>query len=339
LRIYNYSFHTTAIQKDGSYSIWNIQDPIQEQPRTFEQRILYNGTIKEAVHRTRDRVKLYKVLTDRIIEVKASEFGPAVDNANLDCRDPNRSALLIQSLIDEIYPILGLKKPNNVTAIIEQDGDKHKITYNLDLKLLASTQSLKFHLGSPLVAAAQSNRLLWSAANLNSDIYIGRPMSTLIGDKLYESGIKTNRIQQIIERLDLEVEFPDLRSLVNQGILKFDDIQLLRRKGKLFRRWLQTEGERDRNAIIAYHNEVSKETGLFKYGRRSLEIFGVIGGAALGGYIGEIKTGISGALIGSALGAGSEYLLGVASKLGDSWRPVVFGNWMKEKIEKIISER
>ena len=55
------------------------------------------------------------------------------------------------------------------------------------------------------------------------------------------------------------------------------------------------ESDRDRDAIIAYHHEVAKESGIVKATRKALNLFGVIGGGALGGALGNVMSGIEGA--------------------------------------------
>src|SRR5690606_25376929 len=116
---------------------------------------------------------------------------------------------------------------------------------------------LGFHLGMPLTALAICNRLIWSAAQLNLDLYLGSPMATLVGDKLYESQVKALKTENLIHQLNTEVEFPDIRRLVNQRKIGLDSILEIRKKSRKFREWLQQENDRDRNAIIAYHNEVA----------------------------------------------------------------------------------
>lgn len=46
IKIYDYSFATTAILKDDSYTIWNVQDEMQAKPGTFEQRYLYHPSVE-----------------------------------------------------------------------------------------------------------------------------------------------------------------------------------------------------------------------------------------------------------------------------------------------------
>ncbi|MFQ5568291.1 MAG: hypothetical protein ACE5G0_01365 [Rhodothermales bacterium] len=152
-------------------------------------------------------------------------------------------------------------------------------------------------------------------------------MSVLVGNKLYE-GSRVAKLGQTIESLESIVEFPDVRSLVGRGDLTWSDVLRIRRKAVKFRRWLQQESDRDRDAIIAYHHEVAKESNLLRASRKGLSIFGVLGGAAAGAVL-------SGPL-GAVVGAGGGYLLDLAAKIGSEWKPVVFGNWMKKRIEKIL---
>src|SRR5205814_8696959 len=73
------------------------------------------------------------------------------------------------------------------------------------------------------------------------------------------------------------------------GSLRLDEKEVseIRRKGSKFRAWLQTEAERDRDAIIAYHTEVAKESGFVGVGRRSLKLFGFVSGSILGAAMGH----------------------------------------------------
>jgi len=344
IQVYDYAFISTAVEFDGTYNVLNIQDPIQEKPNTFEQRFLYHESVQNCFKHARDRIKLYKVLRNKVTEAKASEFGNTIENARKDYLEPQRSSLLIQSFIDEIYPLLNWGNPPEVIAKIEpldEAKSKHRITWNIDIKKISEALggNLPLHIGTPLTAAVHCNRFLWSAANLNCDLYLGRPMSTLVGDKLYESGYRIIKSRDIIDQLIVEVEFPDIRTLVNTGKINLDDILSFRKKAVKFRRWLQEERTHDRNAIIAYHNELAKETGWTKVGRKTLRLFGflgAVGGPFTGGLLGGNIAGIPGPVLGSIAGKGVEYLLDLASKLNANWRPVIFGNWIRDRIEKTL---
>lgn len=103
--------------------------------------------------------------------------------------------------------------------------------------------------------------------------------SALVGDKLFEAGevavrskIKT---QNVIEELELKVEFPDLRKLVNLDKIDFARVLEIRKKAKKFREWLQSESEREREAIWAYHREVARKSGFTNVARHTLKLFGL----------------------------------------------------------------
>ena len=163
-------------------------------------------------------------------------------------------------------------------------------------------------------------------------------MGMLVGDKLYESTERIAKAGAVIEDLKAKVEFPDVRALVNHGQIDLQEILRIRKKAQKFRDWLQRESDRDRDAIIAYHNETARELGLVTAGRKALSIFGVLGGGAAGSLIGTAIAGPIGAAIGGAAGSGTGYLADLVSKIGADWKPVVFGNWLRKRIEKLVEE-
>ena len=342
LKIYDYAFMTTVIEKEGSYSLWNIQDPIQAKENTFEQRFLYHQEIESLFPKARHRSKLYSALRDNVIEVKSEEFSNALENAREDYKDPRRNAVVVQSFVDELYKYKKLGHPPKVDAKVTPslDGSKHNLTWNIDFNALSQLagNDVNFHMGTPLTASAHSNRLIWSASNLESDLYLPSPMSALVGDKLYESTQKISRSGKIIEDLKVEVEFPDIRRLVNSGKMDLDNLLKIRKKAKKFRAWLQQESQRDRNAIIAYHNEVARESGIKTGARKAVSIFGILGGGAAGSAAGSLIAGPVGGALGGVVGGAVGYLADVTSKIGANWRPVVFGQWLRKRIEDVIDE-
>jgi hypothetical protein len=121
--------------------------------------------------------------------------------------------------------------------------------------------------------------------------------------------------------------------------MSFNDVLAIRKKSRRFREWLRAESDRDRDALIAYHNEVAKEAGFTRVGRRALNLFGLVGGGAVGGAVGAVVAGPVGGALGGAAGSAVGYLADLASKVGSGWKPVVFGNWMKERIEQFGKQR
>lgn len=186
-----------------------------------------------------------------------------------------------------------------------------------------------------LCGIAHGNRLLWSAAQASADLFLPTPISRLVSTKLVEADERRARPREILDQLKVTVEFPDVRTMVNSGTLSFGDVLKLRRRAKRFRDWLQTQSERDRDALVAYHNELAKETGFTRSTGMTLKLFGVVGGAM----IGTAVEGHVGAVVGAAIGAAAEeaakYVFDVAGKLDQNWRPVVFGDWARDYIQRI----
>lgn len=333
IKIYDYAFISTAIDIHGTLSLFNIQDESQAKPASYEKRILYSKDVEDCLTHARYRTALYKAVRDNIIEVKADQFGKAIENAREDLNDTGKNNLLIQTFIDHIYKIKKLGTPPLIkTSISHLENGKQKIDYGIDLALLSNKigREIGFHKTTPLVAIANANRLIQSASEEMCDLYIGNPMGTLIGNKLYESNLRISKSKEIIQKLNIEVDFPNIRNLVNTGVLKYQDILQIRNEAKKFREWLQLEGEKDRNALIAYHKEVSKSTGLDRGIKKGLHLFGVLGGAAVGS--------VMGGSLGGMVGAGIPYLVDIATKINRGWRPIIFGDWLDNKIKKLIDE-
>lgn len=338
LRFVDFAFITTAALKDGQYSLLNIQDTTQARPGTFDQRYLYHRSIEEVLPKSRHRKRLFEACGPRTIEFKADDFGRGVENAVADMKNPARAALIVQTLVDEAYRLSGQKDVPTVTATVLADGPlKDQITWNVDFSRISELlgPNVGFHIAQPLTAIALANRLLWAAALLKSDLYAVRPMGRIISDKLHESAQSLAATREIITELQVVVDFPDIRRLVNTGRLTPHELLALRKRSKKFRNWLQNESDRDRDAIFAYHHEVARESGMTVALRRVMALVGVVGSGALGGAFGTMVGGpLAGALVGGST-AGAGYLLDMASRIGTDWRPIVFGDWLHDQTKNL----
>ena len=346
LQIYDYAFYTLPFVHDDGIELWNIQDPIMEKPDSFAERFLEGDDLRRCFSDMRQMNEFCAALDGKVIEVKASDFGSAgIDNAWRDFLNPRRSELIVQALVDELHRLKSLGPPPKVKATVHQSVQQrnvHRITWNVHFDELSRLFGSKLALAatSPLSAAVIGNRSIWSASKLKCDLYLPSPLSPIVGDKLYEADQVAAKNRTVIDQLKTEVEFPDVRRLVNDGQLDFQQVLNIRKKAKRFREWLRLENERDRNAIIAYHEEVAREAGIAKAGRKTLTIFGVIGGGAVGGAIGSVaKDPVAGAAIGGAIGSALTYVTDLASKMGADWKPVVFGNWFKDRIIKLLEDQ
>ncbi len=199
----------------------------------------------------------------------------------------------------------------------------------------------------PLSCAGLSNLYIKAAGKLKCDLFLPKPISKVIGNKLYEiSDLEISKddlkIRNLIEQLEAKVEFPDLRRFVNSDKVDFNKVLEIRNKAKRFRDWLQTESERDTNTLIAYHSEVAKQSGFTNIGKKSLKIFGVLAKIAVSVFtevklkeLDEVNKEMFKEAGGQALDKAFDY---GAKKLGFDWKPVCFGDWYKDEIAKLLKE-
>jgi hypothetical protein len=165
--------------------------------------------------------------------------------------------------------------------------------------------------------------------------------SRLVNAKLIESNERRTKPREVIETLEAQVDFPDIRQLVNSGHLSFGDVLTIRARSRRFREWLQTQAERDRDALLADHHEVAQASGLARAAGKTLKLFGTLVGGGVGAAAGAAVAGPPGAAVGVAAGGavakvveeGFKFVFDVAGKLDEEWRPVVFGDWMRRYVD------
>lgn len=146
----------------------NIQGSLQAQPNSFEQRFLYHAAIEAVLPKARHRSKLYRAFRDRVIEVKADQFGAAIENAKTDHLDSELSALVVQYFVDELYGFCGLTDRPTVVAQREGEPAPYTMHFNVnfgDLGHLTGT-NLNVHPGTPLSGSIHANR--WSLAAVDT---------------------------------------------------------------------------------------------------------------------------------------------------------------------------
>jgi hypothetical protein len=348
IQIYNRAFRTNVFVDANRVDVINSIEEVENEPYSFFKRYLGNEEVKGRFPKRKLLYGLREAVIGRLIEHKAEEFGKeGAENAKRDFLDPRRCPLLLQALIDELYRLKSLGEPPEVKASIAPAGSGgiYSVSWNIDFEELSRRVGKRLAFGPTLAlsGAVVGNLHIWSARQLGCDLYLPTPISPIVGDKLYEASQTLSKtpakIQAVIDQLEGGVDFPDVRSLVNTGRIKFTDALRIRKKARKFRAWLQEEGERDHNALIAYHHEVAKESGMIRAGRKTLKLFGVLSGPA-GGYAIATMAGQD-PLVGAALGTaveGVKYLLDVGATLGAEWKPMVFGNWYKERIVKHLKE-
>jgi hypothetical protein len=330
--ILDYAFFTAPIQKDGVASLWNVQDPLMMKKDSFSERFLDHADVTKVIDR-RIRREVEFALRGRVLQEFADSYSPAIDAARTDLDSAERCTTIVQALVDEVYRACRRSDAPQIISSIERRGETRTVTWNFPLDELSRISDGKINAGGhlPFTAAAQANKFLLTSARHGCDLYLPSPMSTLLGHKLHDSA-SAAKIQGVISQLEAQVEFPDIRELVNTGHLSFKDIVQIRRKSAKFRTWLQSEAERDGDALVAYHHEVAKESGFVVAARRALKLFGALGGAAIGAAVETKFGGTQGAMVGALAGTGLGELSAVSASLAADWKPVVFGKWLEERV-------
>jgi hypothetical protein len=333
LTIYHYAFVTLPLLKDGQYSVWNAEDEEEAKRPLFLQRIAGHPSLHDVLPKARQREKLYRVLQDKVIERTSAQFERAVENARHDFVDEVAGVRVVQAFVDEVRPLLPDRFPERVMATsVDRTAERTRITYNVNFNEISRSlaPNLTFSEVTPLVGLAQSNRILWSAALEYADLYLPAPLSVVSSLKLTESNERRTKHRELVQTLEREVDFPDVRRLVNEGALSFKEVLVIRRHAAQFRNWLQTRAERDSNALIAYHEDVAKASGVSRAGTKVLRVFGMVAGSLGTAY--ARQAGLSWlevAAAGTAISTATKYVTDLAAKLDADWKPVIFGNWAK----------
>jgi hypothetical protein len=286
----------------------------------------------------------------RALEITVEDIGShAIDNAWRDFLDPERNALIAQQLVNEVYRINRLGKPPKVRVEITPSGDGHEVRWNIPLHLLPAVDmetNIAAAATLPLSIAAEANKYLWTARRAKCDLFLTKPVSMAVGDKLFEITREESdpgKIERVIDELEIRVEFPDVRRYVNDDRIDFDRALGIRKKASRFRKWLQSEAEHDRDAIIAYHSEIAKQSGFGGMGRRALRLFGFVGGTVMGATIGHDVShgalgGVAGHLAQRGLEKGVDFLFDLGANVGVDWKPICFGDWYKTKIKSLLDK-
>lgn len=341
IEFYYYSFLTSLLKKEGGVEIKTFQVQKADQSSVFLEQCVCPPNLSHNWPNTKQKSELYQAIAGHFSEVKAQDFEHAIRNALTDYNEPERCALLLQALFDEIHTFVGLRKSPEVKAKVIKHEDQLRVSWNIDFDSVNQImgEDLRLEPALPLLAATRCNQFLWSAAQLKCDLFLQAPISSIAGDKLYESSQNLIKTKDVIEQLEAKVEFPDIRNFVNSDQIDLKEVLEWRKKGRRFRKWLQDESDRDRDAILAYHFEAAKESGWTRGQRKTLAILGVLAGAGASAAVGDMVAGVPGAILAAAAEGGLVYLFDLASKFQGDWKPVVFGNWAQDRIRKKLQQK
>lgn len=336
LRPFYYHFMTSAINNQGTFSIWNINTPQENNQSDFIRLIVYRSNLAKFMN-SRKRALLYKIIEENLINETAEGYDPPVENSRLALKQTERINLLTQAYVDHIFKNFqpGIKPPEIHSTILNSESDQFTINYNYDFKKLDELLGLPgyFRGEMPAIGEAHSNKLIWTSSKYGWDLYLGDVMSTVVGNKLFEVDQSTNKPQKVISKLTEKVEYPNIRELVNQGIIDIDLVMKVRSHSSKFRKWLQQESERDRDEIVAYHQEVTKTSGITKFTSSTLKLFGNLLQYGPPFYAAIDPTPLTGVIVAGA-NIGGSFAKSIGETIGKDWKPLVFGDWVIKEVSK-----
>jgi len=337
LRFHHHAFITAAVNIGGIYSLWHIQES-DHSLGNFMRRTVQVANLA-TLHARHSKALLQAVEQHTDVSF-ADDYSPPLEDARRAMHDEATSNDLLQAVVDDIYPFRGVRDIPEVDCHIEYPkADEWIIRWQPELAEISRVAGggLDYRPDSPLTGEALSNRVMWTAADRGYDLVLGDVMTVLVGRKLVEVGRRDAKVPEILYELQTEVDLPDIRLLVNEGRLGFAEVIEIRHKAARFRQWLQERGEKDSSALIAYANETAKASGLARVAGSTIQILGygaTIVPSAVFAYL------TNGAMPDVALavniGAPTSglFLAGLGEKLKGSWRPIVFGSYLKRRLDK-----
>lgn len=354
-------------------SLYFIRESGMDKPGYFAKRYLEFGGLRSKFLNSLDFEKFCQNTEKTAVSFIDEELGgDSVKNAYNDFFNLKRYKLIVKYILEELYKVNNLgdlpefdikvrelnsknldeiaKNINSTILGLQSDDDEYKI-YEIDytnlIKPIPSLEdknktALFSHI--PIVCAGVSNLYIKSAEKLNCDLFLPSPVSRVIGNKLYESSnVEISKlrldIQNLIENLQIQTEFPDIKYYVNSNQIRFDKVLEIRKKAK-FQEWLKNDAVKDTNALIASHNEVTKDAGLINAEKHKiLKLFGVLGAVHFSLFENEIYPKDAENKLILAENKSGLFLESVGEKLLSSWNPICFGEWYKDEIATVLKQQ
>ncbi|MEW5701046.1 MAG: hypothetical protein AB1792_02285 [Candidatus Zixiibacteriota bacterium] len=346
-----FDFATTAVYdpRTDTHTLVNIRDEeaVTHPLRAFERKVAHRAT-DQAISNSRRRKRFLRALRDSVLEIKADQYGRAIDDATKDSVRSEVVIAALQPVVDEIWPAYFQAEPVPVSAAIAPQSEQPtKITINVNFEAINSAVRTAgfLHDGSVLIAIAQANRNLWTAAREGTDLYSRGVTGSIVSSKIVGAVRHNSKLNQTLSLLQAEVEYPDIAVLVNQGNISFRTVLRLRDASSQFRPWVHSVSETNRDKLSAYHNDVVHITGFKPVGRKAVRFLGRLASAAAGTGVGLVVGAdrpVTAGLLGTAVTVVGDHIVSTLtdylSKLGESveegWRPVLFGDWAKSVVAR-----
>ena len=286
-------------------------------------------------------MSLARSLSESYLLADSIEFDRGLRNAEADVFDGERCRLYLQTAYDQASQAADVLHVPSVKAVSIADvtrtidGQAHaakRLKFKVEgLPTPLPTEFLRVSPAHVLTHAGDLARRITCAMVQDADLWETGGDSSLVCDKLFESiRAPGTSATEIVHQLEAKVDFPRIGPLVESGRIGFGDVLSIRKEAQRFREWLQSEADKDRDAVVAYHEEIGKSTGLNKFGKSALTV-------SIAAAIASIPDAppILGASLGAIGSEGVQWLAEIARRNRDGWRPAVFGRWYADRIEAL----
>lgn len=332
----HYTFQQLTHQRPTGWSLVNVQGPNWDSGRHFEDWFLQLPRVRSALGHAPHHAQLIAALKDTVLEVSSKHLAGIVEEAMRDVRDAERASMLLEPLIH--YSGVHEDGVSGTQRVDVEKIDDGRSTLRSPVSFDRLSAALELPVGPPQIlgGAAASTRAIATAHRFGLDITASEPMSDLVGDKLLQLSRRETRVQEAIEQIVRDTDFPDIRTLVQQGRLSARNILELRASTARFREWLQGTAERDVDALVQYHHEVASQTRLQSLGSSTLSLFGSISKSV----VSSVVQANNGSPIEAAIATSVvDGIFDRTKNLFKPWRPIVFGRWLDREARRLQRER
>jgi hypothetical protein len=337
LSFYHHNFLSPPVYRrdSDSYDFINIQEEPKDRLDSFRRHIV--GGEMDRFFPTRRKLKSFwnTVKSGAVTVVDADVFGIEIEKAR-ELLEPNVMQSMIVHLMESLHKAGFIDEIPDVKVWAEDlsSGGRRYHFDNLDFNLWKEKFGKEFNFGKhiPLAIASNTNRLLWSAANLQADLYTGSPTYEFLCDTLEETVKHFRETKRVLKRFEIDLEFPDIRSSVNQGLITASQVLRIREEAAAkFRTWLHKVADMERDEIVAYYNDFFSNLNLTERSTKYLKLAILVavpsGSAAIGAQLSDPASAAIGTAVSTIL---SKMLY---EKIAGGWTPKVFGNTLKRIVD------
>jgi len=335
---YYYDFYVNPIYdpQTDSFSLMNIQEPIQNRLHHFRQRVV--GSVSRYFNTHKKRMRFLDALEDSVIVVTADKFGTYIENAREFILVKENYRNLMESLINSLVKAGYIDNIPDINVWESKDPlGNPRININLNFDHLKSIMGEKSDFGkhTPIAIASVTNRLIWSTAMANSDIYANEPMFGFISTRFTDLLTHFKNTKSNLHRLKLDVDFPDIREEVNSRAIGAYDIMKIREISGDFRLWLHKQTDLDRDIINSYYHDIIDKSGIKPNTKKLLNIALITSLQIAGSEIGATVSPESSINLGTALSAAAiPFVSSLYNKLVAGWSPRIFGSKLHDILDK-----